>query len=519
MRTGMDVRGEAVALPVPGEQRPSAAGEPAAVIAGGAAARQPTRLAQVSAAPDDARRVLVRHQRRAVLSDGGSALLGSLAALGWRFGSSWDQRYLVLSLVIPFVWVLAIFAQRGYERRFLGVGPEEYRRVADAGLMLFTVLAVSSYAVRGELARGFVFVAVPLTVLSSLVVRNRLRHRLWSLRQRGRGLQRVLVVGRADAAVALIEKLDHEPQHGLVPVGACVPPAGTSGLSVSHVYDVPVVGDPGRVLEAVDQTRAHVVAVVSHPDLSGHALRRLSWALEERDVELIVSPGIIEVAGPRLSIRPIAGLSLLHLERPAAGGGRLLGKTAFDLLLGTVALLVAAPLMLLVALAIRLTSRGPALFRQTRVGVDGREFEMLKFRSMVVDAEARREDLLGLSDGNGVLFKMRDDPRVTRVGRVIRRFSIDELPQLINVVKGEMSLVGPRPPLPEEVAGYSEDATRRLKVRPGVTGLWQVSGRSDLSWEESLRLDLRYTDNWSLTLDMQILWRTFRAIMRGSGAY
>jgi len=480
--------------------------------------RPRTRLAQVSAAPDDPRRVLVTHQRRAVLGDGGSALLCSLAALGWRFGFSWDEPYLVLSLVIPLVWVLAIFAQRGYERRFLGVGPDEYRRVADAGLMLFTVLAVSSYAVRGELARGFVFVAVPLTVLTSLVVRNRLRHRLWSLRQRGRGLQRVLVVGRADAAVALIEKLDHEPQHGLVPVGACVPPAGT-GLSVSHVHGLPVVGDPERVLEAVDQTRAHVVAVVSHPDLSGHALRRLSWALEERDVELIVSPGIIEVAGPRLSIRPIAGLSLLHLERPAARGGRLLGKAAFDRLVGGAILLLALPFMLVVTAAIKLTSRGPVLFRQTRVGVEGREFTMLKFRSMVLDAEARREDLLGLSDGNGVLFKMRDDPRVTRVGRVIRRLSMDELPQLINVVKGEMSLVGPRPPLPEEVAGYSDDATRRLKVRPGLTGLWQVSGRSNLSWEESLRLDLRYTDNWSLALDMQILWRTFRAVVRGSGAY
>jgi exopolysaccharide biosynthesis polyprenyl glycosylphosphotransferase len=253
--------------------------------------------------------------------------------------------------------------------------------------------------------------------------------------------------------------------------------------------------------------------------MSGQALRRLSWALEERDVELIVSPGIIEVAGPRLSIRPIAGLSLLHLERPAVGGGKVFGKAVFDLAFGSLILALTLPFMMLVGAAIRFTSRGPALFRQTRVGVDGREFTMYKFRSMVVDAEKRREDLVGLSDGNGVLFKMRTDPRVTRVGRVIRRLSVDELPQLLNVVKGDMSLVGPRPPLPEEVAGYSDDATRRLKVRPGMTGLWQVSGRSDLSWEESLRLDLRYTDNWSLALDLQILWRTVRAIMRGSGAY
>jgi lipopolysaccharide/colanic/teichoic acid biosynthesis glycosyltransferase len=170
--------------------------------------------------------------------------------------------------------------------------------------------------------------------------------------------------------------------------------------------------------------------------------------------------------------------------------------------------------------AICLSSPGPALFRQTRIGADGRPFQMVKFRSMVVDAEERLKELRQESDdGNGVLFKMRRDPRVTPVGSLLRRFSVDELPQLWNVVRGDMSLVGPRPPLPQEVARYSDDATRRLRVRPGMTGLWQVSGRSDLSWEESLRLDLRYVDNWSLTLDVTILWRTFRAVLGRSGAY
>jgi exopolysaccharide biosynthesis polyprenyl glycosylphosphotransferase len=261
------------------------------------------------------------------------------------------------------------------------------------------------------------------------------------------------------------------------------------------------------------------VAVVSHPDLSGQALRRLSWALEEREVELIVSPGIIEVAGPRLSIRPVAGLSLLHMERPSAGGGRLFGKAVFDRVLGAGLCAAVAPLMLAIALAVRLTSPGPAFYRQTRVGQDGTEFTMLKFRSMVADADAKRSGLLDSSEGNEMLFKMRSDPRVTQVGALLRRFSLDELPQLLNVVKGEMSLVGPRPPLPEEVAEYSHDASRRLKVRPGMTGLWQVSGRSDLTWEESLRLDLRYTDNWSLALDLSILWRTVLAVTRGAGAY
>ena len=357
---------------------------------------------------------------------------------------------------------------------------------------------------------------VPVTITLTLLVRHSLRHWVFRLRVRGVGLQRVLVVGRADATVAMIEKFDHEPHHGLLPVGACVPPVGAD---VAHIHGVPVVGDPSQILDAVDQTGAHVVAVVSHPDLSGQALRRLSWALEERDVELVVSPGIIEVAGPRLSIRPVAGLSLLHLERPSGSGGKMLAKACFDRACGMLLLLATLPLLGAIALAVALTSRGPVFFRQTRIGVGSSEFTMLKFRSMVADAEELRARMAAYDEGNGMLFKMRRDPRVTRVGAVLRRFSLDELPQIINVVFGDMSLVGPRPPLPEEVASYNADAVRRLRVRPGMTGLWQVSGRSDLSWEESLRLDLRYVDNWSIALDVSILWRTVRAVVRGSGAY
>ncbi|GAB3285354.1 sugar transferase [Kineosporia babensis] len=456
-----------------------------------------------------------RYQHYALAGDFLASLLAGLLALFARFGAP-AGAYLQLSLTLPVLWVLIIAGQRGYERRFLGTGTEEFRRVLQGGLVMFCAIAVVSYGLRSEVARGYVFLAIPATVLFTLLVRRQLRSWIYRLRARGLALQRVLVVGRADVVVSVIEKLDNEPQHGLVPVGACVPLAGAE---VSHVQDVPVVGDPGRVLDAVEDTGAHVVAVVSHPDLSGQALRRLSWALEERGVELIVSPGIIEVAGPRLSIRPIAGLSLLHLERPSGNGGRMLGKLAFDRIVGTLLTVLALPVLAAIAIGVKLTSPGPVLYRQTRVGAGGREFTMLKFRSMVVDADGRRAALMALSDGNGVLFKLRRDPRVTRFGAVLRRFSLDELPQLLNVVRGDMSLVGPRPPLPEEVAGYSADAARRLKVRPGLTGLWQVSGRSDLNWEESLRLDLRYTDNWSIALDLSILWRTLRAVVKGAGAY
>jgi exopolysaccharide biosynthesis polyprenyl glycosylphosphotransferase len=283
---------------------------------------------------------------------------------------------------------------------------------------------------------------------------------------------------------------------------------------------VPVVGTTDQVVASVDRANAHVVAIVSHPEMSGHPLRQLSWALEERGVELLVSPGIVEVAGPRISIRPVAGLSLLHLERPRAGAGTVLAKSAFDRTLSSLALVFLAPVLLTLAVAVRLTSPGPALFKQTRVGVRGREFAIYKFRTMVVDAEQKLIDLCDAADrGNDVLFKMKADPRITRVGGVLRRFSLDELPQLINVALGEMSLVGPRPPLPAEVALYEPDAVRRLHVKPGITGLWQVSGRSDLTWEQSLRLDLRYVDNWSMALDISILWKTVRAVFQGSGAY
>jgi exopolysaccharide biosynthesis polyprenyl glycosylphosphotransferase len=465
---------------------------------------------------EDPKLLLERYRRRAVICDAAAAMLAGLAAVGIRFGPYPSQPYVLSTAVAPAIWLIAVALQHGYEFRFLSTGPEEYRRLAQAGLTLFTGLVVASFVVHSELSRAYVLVSVPGTVLLSLSIRHFLRRWIYRARVSGRGLQKVLVVGRADAAAAVIEKLDHEPQHGLVAIGACVP-GGHPGLS--QVQGVPVVGDLSQILQAVVKFKVHLVAVVSHPDLSGQALRRLGWALEEHDVELVVSPGIIEVAGPRLSIRPMAGLSLLHLERPTVGGSRMIGKNAFDRVAGLAILAILAPVLAVISLAVKLTSAGPVIFRQTRVGVDGREFKMLKFRSMVVDAEARRAELLARGDGNGVLFKMKKDPRVTSVGSFLRRFSLDELPQLWNVVRGDMSLVGPRPPLPEEVAKYSSDATRRLRVRPGLTGLWQVSGRSDLSWEESLQLDLRYVDNWTLTMDLVILWRTAHAVIRGDGAY
>jgi exopolysaccharide biosynthesis polyprenyl glycosylphosphotransferase len=273
------------------------------------------------------------------------------------------------------------------------------------------------------------------------------------------------------------------------------------------------------VVAAVAQYEVDTVAVLPCPELDGPALRRLGWELEDTQAELLLAPAVTEIVGPRVRIRPVSGLPLLHMERPELRGVRRLTKEAFDRVSAAVGVLLLSPILVGIALAVKASSRGPVLFRQERVGRDGRTFSMLKFRSMVVGADRMADRLAGDSDGNGVLFKKRADPRVTRVGRVLRRYSLDELPQLFNVLRGDMSLVGPRPPLQREVEQYGRDMHRRFLVKPGLTGLWQVSGRSDLSWDDSVRIDVRYVENWSLAFDFMILWKTAGAVVRGSGAY
>jgi len=269
----------------------------------------------------------------------------------------------------------------------------------------------------------------------------------------------------------------------------------------------------------VSRFQADTVAVLACPEMDGTRLRELAWDLEKTGTEMCVAPALLDVAGPRTTIRPVAGLPLLHVDHAELAGGKKVIKEVFDKVSALLALLLLAPLFVAIALTIMISDRGPAFFRQTRIGKDGQPFRLWKFRTMVVDAEARKAELLAQNNGNGALFKMHRDPRVTRAGALLRRWSLDELPQLFNVLLGDMSLVGPRPALPVEVAEYGDHMRRRLVVKPGITGLWQVSGRSDLAWDEAERLDLRYVENWSLALDLQILWKTLAAVTRGSGAY
>lgn len=340
-------------------------------------------------------------------------------------------------------------------------------------------------------------------------------------RRRGEYSTAVLVVGGAQAVRLLGRTFENRYTDGYRVVGVCVPAySGSVGDTIEvDGREVPIFGDEHSVVEALRASKADTVAVTATETLGHEGIKDLVWDLEPCDADLVVATGVVDVSSPRLEMRPVAGLPLIHVEKPSYHGAKRSGKRIFDLAFSVVALVLLAPIFAVVAIAIKLGSRGPVFYRSERVGLDGEPFGMIKFRSMVTDADQMVASLLAHNEGAGPLFKMREDPRVTRVGGVLRRFSIDELPQFVNVVRGEMSVVGPRPPLRREVENYDGRVKRRLLVRPGVTGLWQVSGRSDLSWDESVRLDLSYVENWSMVSDLLIIGKTIKAVLAKDGAY
>jgi exopolysaccharide biosynthesis polyprenyl glycosylphosphotransferase len=420
------------------------------------------------------------------------------------------------AVALVFAWPALLAASGAYVEAVHGAGSDEYQRTARAGLILLALTGFVSTAADLDLGRVFVVVSIPALVGATVIGRHFARRRLHRLRRHGNCMTRTVVVGRGGAVLELTRRLRLASHTGLEVVAACVTPADRQ--RVTSTVGVPVAG-LDEVVEMALRYGADTVAVTSASETAATYLRRLSWQLEGTGLTLLVAPGLIEVAGPRLHIRPFEGLPLLAVEQPRFDGWTRVIKGVFDRVVAGLGLLLLAPALLIIALAVRVSSPGPVLYRQERVGIQGQTFMMLKFRSMVVDAEQRLEAIRTANISDGLLFKVRDDPRVTSVGRWLRRFSLDELPQLINVLAGTMSLVGPRPPLPREVAGYDAQVRRRLLVKPGLTGLWQISGRSDLPWEEAVQLDLRYVENWSLALDAQILWKTARAVLTASGAY
>ena len=453
--------------------------------------------------------------RQLMIADFGAAIVAAIAAVGIRFGLNSTAKYLALSLVLPILWIIALRIFGAYEWRFLGTGADEFRRVLNAALSLTVGLALTSYAVHNELSRLYLIISMQAIFVLDLMVRYALRKRLHHLRARGRCMSTVVAVGHEAAVSELIRELRREPHQGLKVVAACL----ASEPETHEVDGVPVVGDLTDAANVVRNIKAGTVAVLSCPEIDGVKLRTLAWELEKTGTDLCVASALLDVAGPRTTVRPTAGLTLLHVDPPQLSGPRQAVKDLFDRCAAAFALAAISPLMLAIAVAIRLSDNGPALFTQTRVGKGGKQFKIYKFRTMVTDAEVRLAEIQAKNEFDGVLFKIRRDPRVTPVGARLRKWSLDELPQLVNVLRGEMSLVGPRPALPEEAAKYADHVRRRLVVKPGLTGMWQVNGRSDLSWDETVRLDLRYVENWSLALDLQILWKTLAVIFKGSGAY
>jgi exopolysaccharide biosynthesis polyprenyl glycosylphosphotransferase len=416
--------------------------------------------------------------------------------------------YFAIAAIMAAVWVLALASTHAYDPRNLGLGSEEFRRVADAAVRVTALVAFATFVGKLPLSRGFVAMAMPLGLGATLLGRYLGRTLLQRLRTHAQCLHRVLVVGTPASAARLAEGLARSTSTGYHVAGTWSPSAqdltaGRAGL-----------------LDALARTAADTVAVASS-GFTPTRLRDISWQLEGSGVDLLVSPTLIDVAGPRIHIRPVAGLPLLHIEEPQLDGGKQVAKSLLDRCAAFVLLLVFAPLLVGVAVAIRTTSKGPTMFRQQRLGRNSQPFSIFKFRTMYDGADARFEAIVAQraeQNRGGMFVKVREDDRITSVGRWLRRFSIDELPQLLNVLAGHMSLVGPRP-LPASVTQEGQGVSRRLLVRPGMTGLWQVSGRSDLPWEEAVRLDLYYVENWSPAADLMILWKTARAVLRGSGAY
>jgi exopolysaccharide biosynthesis polyprenyl glycosylphosphotransferase len=448
--------------------------------------------------------------------DGGCALAAGVLAAQLRFGSRGvPVSYLGITCALPILWWAALLLAGGYDSRFIGLGSDEFRRVINAAVTLMAGVAILSYSAKLDLARGYMAIALMSSGVLGLAGRYCLRKRLHKQRGRGACTRRVIAVGHAAAVADLATRLHRESYHGLSVVAACLAGGGYQ----DEVAAVPVAGDLACVSAAVGRFHADTVAVLACPEMDGARLRELAWELEKTGTDLCVAAALLDVAGPRTTIRPVAGLPLLHVDHPELAGGKQVVKSVFDKVIAASALILLAPLFAAIALTIWLAGRGPVLFRQTRVGKNGAAFTLYKFRTMVVDAERWKPQLAAHNEADDVLFKIRRDPRITRQGGWLRRWSLDELPQLFNVLRGDMSLVGPRPALPQEAARYGDLMRRRLAVTPGLTGLWQVSGRSDLSWDEAVRLDLRYVENWSFALDLQILWKTGSAVIRGAGAY
>ncbi|MCW6002983.1 sugar transferase [Micromonospora sp. CPCC 205371] len=458
-----------------------------------------------------------------LLLDFGAAALASLisiiaydqAAAGFQDADeAWFKT--VAYVLLPVGWLAILWGNGAYDRRYLGLGTDEFKRVMRASVTVAASVSFLAFATKTDLSRLTVATELVGATLLILFARYLARFVLHVMRKRaGHAAHRMVLIGTLPEALEVHTAVTRSPAAGLIPVAIHI----TDGYAAARGIDTPVPIYAGRdVLSLVREVGADTIAVCGSASAEPGELRRLAWQLEGTGIDLVVAPQLTDIAGPRVHIRPIEGLPLLHVEEPTLSGLGWLAKNLMDRVVAFLGLMLLTPVFAAIALAIKLSDRGPVFFRQPRVGHEGRTFRVWKFRTMYVDAEDRLASLVDQNESDGMLFKIKEDPRVFPVGRFLRATSLDELPQLINVLKGEMSLVGPRP-LPADDGDFLGDVRRRLLVRPGITGLWQVSGRSDLSWDEAVRLDLYYVDNWSLAYDLSILWRTVGVVLARKGAY
>ena len=427
----------------------------------------------------------------------------------------------ILSAIIAATWLLALGVLQSRDISLVGIGVEEYRRVVSATVWVFGLIAVLSLLLRTEVSRGYLVIALPLGLVGLIACRHLLRRNLAKRRLRGEFLTRVLVLGKPDSIDMLCRSLKRSTHTGYSLAGVCIPDFDdATGATLSTPLGMlPVLGDEHSVEVALRLTGADALVVTAVEHLGHDKMRKLAWRLDAVGVDMIVVPGMMDIAGPRLKLRPIDNLPLFHIERPRFDGAMAYSKRLFDILFAFAALVAVAPVMVAAAIAIKLDDAGPTFFKQVRVGRHGERFHIVKLRTMTVDAEDRKDSERAAVNSGGVFFKTANDSRITQVGRFLRRTSIDELPQLFNVLSGSMSIVGPRPLVPGEGDTVEYFVQHRSLVKPGITGLWQISGRSDVNEEERIRLDHLYVDNWSIVMDLVIVWRTVHAVLKRQGAY
>ncbi|MDQ1589026.1 MAG: hypothetical protein QOJ77_2191 [Microbacteriaceae bacterium] len=481
-----------------------------------------------TAAAVSSERTWARHYRaRLRLTDATVIVVSISGAFFARFGfddpnariDGQNTGYWSVSIVIAVAWLSALGVAHTRDSRVVGMGVTEYKRVVNSSALAFGLLAIAFVVGKVDIARGYFVLALPIGVVGLLT--SRWLWRKWLIKQRmfDHYLSRALVVGGLDDVQYVVSQIRQKSGAAYNVVGAAVEEIEARQVSVGSTGEVPIVADLVGVAAAASRLGVDTVIVAGQPHGGSQFIRNLGWELEGTATELVLASRLTDVAGPRIHFRPVEGLPLIHVEIPQFEGGKHMLKRALDAAASGIALVILLPLFIVIGILIKLDSPGAFLFSQERVGRNGATFRMFKFRSMVQTAERDLATLQAQNEASGLLFKIKNDPRVTRVGRVLRKYSLDELPQLWNVFIGNMSLVGPRPPLQREVQGYEIHVHRRLYIKPGLTGMWQVNGRSDLSWDESVRLDLYYVENWSLTGDLVILWRTLKVLTHPVGAY